>query len=64
MGYIASNVRMIVNARLADWEVDFVYVEVLFRNFSGETRENTEHSVSVVGVWTEIPTLVLPNMKR
>jgi hypothetical protein len=64
MGYVASNVRMIVNARLADWEVDFVYVEVLFRNFLGEIKENTEHSISVVGVWTEIPTLVLPNMKR
>jgi hypothetical protein len=57
MGYVASNVRMIVNARLADWEVDFVYVEVLFRNFAGETKENTEHSISVIGVWTEIPTL-------
>jgi len=43
MGYVASNVRMIVNARLADWEVDFVYVEVLVRNYPGETKENTEH---------------------
>jgi len=64
MGYVASNVRMIVNARLVDWEVDFVCVEVLFRNFPGETKENAENSISVVGVWTEIPTLVLPNMKR
>jgi len=64
MGYVASNVRMSVNARLADWEVDFVYVEVLFRNFPGETKENTEHSISLIGFWTEIPTLDLPNMKR
>jgi hypothetical protein len=55
---------MIVNARLAVWEVDFVYVEVLFGNFPGETKENTEHLISIISVWTEIPTLDLPNMKR
>ena len=49
---------------MADWEADYVCVEMLFRNFPGETKENTEHSFSLIGVWTEIPTLDLSNMKQ